>query len=180
DLKFSIKGIPVIPCCGHMNIPDLEVFTAPVKDSVEGVVSYNAPSSYRGFTFKNVVLEFKKGKIVKATANDTDRINKIFDTDKGARYVGEFAMGFHPYIMQPMDDILFDEKICGSFHFTPGNSYDEADNTNKSSIHWDLVCMQRKENGGGEIWMDGELIRKDGIFVHKAFEQMNPKHLGMK
>jgi aminopeptidase len=180
DLKFSIKSIPVIPCCGHMNIPDLEVFTAPVKESVEGVVSYNAPSSYRGFTFKNIVLEFKKGKIVKATSNDNERINKIFDTDKGARYVGEFAMGFHPYIMQPMDDILFDEKICGSFHFTPGNSYDEADNTNKSSIHWDLVCMQRKENGGGEIWMDGELIRKDGIFVHKAFKAMNPDQLAMK
>ncbi len=181
DLKFSIKGINVQPCGGHYNIPDLEVFTAPVKDSVEGVIHYNAPSSYRGFTFENVRLRFEKGKVVEATANDTPRINKIFDTDEGARYVGEFALGFHPYIMEAMDDILFDEKICGSLHFTPGASYEkEADNTNRSAIHWDLVLIQRPEKGGGEIWFDDKLIRKDGTFVHPAFTAMNPENLRMK
>jgi len=181
DLKFSIKGINVQPCCGHFNIPDLEVFTAPVKDSVEGVIQYNAPSSYRGFTFENVRLRFEKGKIVEATSNDTPRVNKIFDTDAGARYVGEFALGFHPYIMEAMDDILFDEKICGSLHFTPGNSYEkEADNGNRSAVHWDLVLIQRPEKGGGEIWFDNQLIRKDGIFVHPAFTAMNPENLKVR
>ncbi len=178
DLQFSIKGIPAVPCGGHMNIPDLEIFTSPVRTSVNGKISYNAPSTYRGFTFENVVLDFKDGKIVNATSNDTKRINEIFDTDEGARYVGEFALGFHPFVMNPMDDILFDEKICGSFHFTPGQAYEkEADNGNRSQIHWDLVCMQRPENGGGEIWMDGVLIRKDGKFVHEAFLAMNPENL---
>ena len=178
DLQFSIKGIPAVPCGGSFNIPDLEIFTAPVRNSVNGKISYNSPSTYRGFTFENVVLEFKDGKIVNATANDTKRINEIFDTDEGSRYVGEFALGFHPYVLEPMDDILFDEKIAGSFHFTPGQAYEkEADNGNRSQIHWDLVCMQRPEKGGGEIWFDGQLIRKDGLFVHEAFLKMNPENL---
>ncbi|MBK6910868.1 MAG: aminopeptidase [bacterium] len=178
DLQFSIKGIPAVPCGGNFNIPDLEIFTAPVRTSVNGKISYNSPSTYRGFTFENVVLEFKDGKIVNATSNDTKRINEIFDTDEGSRYVGEFALGFHPYVLEPMDDILFDEKIAGSFHFTPGQAYEkEADNGNRSQIHWDLVCMQRPEKGGGEIWFDGQLIRKDGKFVHEAFLAMNPENL---
>jgi aminopeptidase len=178
DLQFSIKGIPWKPCGGEFNIPDLEIFSAPVRTSVNGKISYNSPSTYRGFTFENVVLEFKDGKIVNATANDTKRINSIFDSDEGARYVGEFALGFHPYVLDPMDDILFDEKIAGSFHFTPGQAYEfEADNGNRSQIHWDLVCIQRPEYGGGEIWIDGVLIRKDGIFVHEAFLKMNPENL---
>ena len=181
DLRFSIKGIDVMPCGGHFNIPDLEVFTAPVRDSVNGVIHYNTPSSYRGFTFENVRLRFEKGKVVEATANDTPRVNKIFDTDEGARYVGEFALGFHPYIMEAMDDILFDEKICGSLHFTPGNAYkDEADNGNRSAMHWDLVLIQRPEKGGGEIWFDDKLIRKDGVFVHPAFTAMNPENLKVR
>lgn len=178
DLHFSIKGINVVKCDGHFNIPDLEIFTAPIRDSVEGVLQYNAPSSNRGFTFENVSFEFKKGKIVKATANDTKRLNDILDTDKGSRYIGEFALGCHPYIEEAMDDILFDEKISGSFHFTPGNSYEkEADNGNRSAVHWDLVCIQRPEKGGGEIYFDNTLIRKDGRFVHPAFVALNPENL---
>lgn len=178
DLQFSIKGIPWKPCGGEFNIPDLEIFSAPVRTSVNGKISYNSPSTYRGFTFENVVLDFKDGKIVNATANDSKRINEIFDTDEGARYVGEFALGFHPYVLNPMDDILFDEKIAGSFHFTPGQAYEkDADNGNRSQIHWDLVCIQRPEYGGGEIWIDGQLIRKDGIFLHEAFLKMNPDNL---
>ncbi|MET3287880.1 UNVERIFIED_CONTAM: aminopeptidase [Brevibacillus sp. OAP136] len=177
DLRFSIKGIPAIKCAGANNIPDGEVFTAPVKDSVNGVISYNTPSPYQGYTFENVKLTFKDGKIIEATASDTERINKVFDTDEGARYVGEFAIGVNPYIQNPMKDILFDEKIDGSFHFTPGQSYDEAPNGNKSSIHWDLVCIQRSEWGGGEIYFDETLIRKDGRFVIPELECLNPDKL---
>jgi aminopeptidase len=178
DLKFSIKGINAQKCDGHMNIPDLEIYTAPVRDSIEGTIQYNAPSSNRGFTFENVKFRFEKGKIVEATANDSTRLNAILDTDEGARYIGEFALGFHPYVEEAMDDILFDEKIAGSLHFTPGNAYEnEADNGNRSAIHWDLVLIQRPEKGGGEIYFDDVLIRKDGKFVHPAFTGLNPENL---
>lgn len=177
DLTFSIKGLPAIKCAGAVNIPDGEVFSAPVKESVNGKLTYNAPAVYQGFTYENICLEFENGKIVKATANDTDRINEVFDTDDGARYVGEFAIGVNPYILKPMKDTLFDEKIMGSFHFTPGNSYDECDNTNKSAVHWDLVCIQTPEYGGGEIYFDDMLIRKDGQFVLPELLQLNPENL---
>lgn len=177
DLSFSIKNIPAIPCDGHMNIPDGEVYTAPVKDSVNGVITYNTPSLYQGFTFENVSLTFEKGKIVKATANDTERINEIFDTDEGARYVGEFAIGVNPYVTIPMKEILFDEKIRGSIHFTPGMCYDDAYNGNKSAIHWDLVLIMTPEYGGGEIWFDDQLIRKDGVFVVDELKCLNPENL---
>lgn len=177
DLTFSIKDIPAIKCAGEMNIPDGEVYTAPVKDSVNGVITYNTPSVYQGFTYENVSLTFENGKIVKATANDTERIGKVFDTDDGARYVGEFAIGVNPYITSPMKDILFDEKIRGSIHFTPGCCYDDAPNGNKSSIHWDLVLIQTPEYGGGEIYFDDILIRKDGRFVLPELECLNPEKL---
>lgn len=177
ELTFSIKGIGAVKCDGEYNIPDGEVFTAPVRDSVNGVITYNTPTPYQGFTFENVRLEFKNGKIVNATANDTDRINKIFDTDEGARYIGEFAIGFNPFIREPMKDILFDEKIEGSFHFTPGQCYDDAYNGNTSAIHWDMVLIQRPEYGGGEIWFDNKLIRKDGRFVLPELEPLNPDNL---
>jgi len=177
DLSFSIKDIPAIKCAGEMNIPDGEVFTAPVKNSVNGVITYNTPSPYQGFTFENVKLTFVEGKIVNAEANDSERINKIFDTDEGARYIGEFAIGVNPYILHPMQDILFDEKIDGSFHFTPGQCYDEAYNGNSSNIHWDMVNIQRPDYGGGEIYFDGVLIRKDGRFVLPELECLNPENL---
>jgi len=177
DLTFSIKDIPAIKCSGQMNIPDGEVYTAPVKDSVNGVITYNTPSPYNGFTFENVVLTFENGKIVDAKANDTARINEVFNTDEGARYVGEFAIGVNPYILHPMQDILFDEKIDGSFHFTPGQCYDEAYNGNHSNIHWDLVNIQRPDYGGGEIYFDDVLIRKDGLFVLEELKCLNPENL---
>lgn len=177
DLTFSIKDIPAIKCDGKLNIPDGEVFSAPVKDSVNGFLTYNTPAVYQGFTYENIRLEFKDGKIIKATANNTEKINKVFDTDEGARYIGEFAIGVNPYIETPMKDTLFDEKIKGSFHFTPGKCYDEASNGNKSSIHWDLVCIQRAEYGGGEIYFDDRLIRKDGLFVIPELECLNPDNL---
>ncbi|MDI3481340.1 MAG: aminopeptidase [Tepidanaerobacteraceae bacterium] len=177
DLTFSIEGLPAVKCDGKRNIPDGEVFTAPVRDSVNGVISYNTPSVYQGFTFTDIRFEFKNGKIVKATANDTERLNKILDTDEGARYIGEFSLGLNPYILKPMKDTLFDEKIAGSIHFTPGKCYEECDNKNKSAIHWDLVYIQRPEYGGGEIWFDDKLIRKDGIFIPKELQKLNPEHL---
>lgn len=177
DLTFSIKGIPVIKCAGELNIPDGEIFTAPVKNSVNGTITYNTPTIYLGNKFENISLTFEKGKIVKATGSDTKKLNKILDSDKGARYVGEFAIGVNPYITRAMTDILFDEKIRGSIHFTPGNSYDEADNGNKSKIHWDMVLIQTKDYGGGEIYFDGKLIRKDGRFVPKSLHKLNPENL---
>lgn len=177
DLKFSIKGIPAIGCGGEYNIPDGEVFTAPVKDSVEGVIQYNCPTIYQGVSFENIRLVFKKGKIVEATSNNTKRLNEILDTDPGARYIGEFALGFHPHILNPMQDILFDEKIAGSFHFTPGKCYEKTNNGNTSAVHWDMVCIQRPEYGGGEIYFDDKLIRKDGLFVPKALHKLNPEYL---
>lgn len=177
DLTFSIKGIPAIKCSGQKNIPDGEVYTAPVRNSINGKLTYNTKTKYLGTTFENVSLEFKDGKIINATANEHEKINQILDTDEGARYIGEFAIGVNPYILHPMLDTLFDEKIAGSFHFTPGNSYEDADNGNRSSIHWDMVCIQRPEYGGGEMYFDGRLIRKDGLFVVPELEALNPKNL---
>ena len=178
DLTFSIKGIPNIPCCGDLNIPDGECFSAPVKNSVNGVIHYNTSTLYNGQTFDNVRLTFKSGKIVDASADqNSDKLNAIFDTDEGARFVGEFAIGFNPYILQPMKDILFDEKIAGSLHFTPGRAYENADNGNRSEIHWDLVLIQRPDYGGGTIEFDGEVIRRDGLFVPKDLHALNPDAL---
>ena len=165
ELEFSIKDIPVIGCAGDMNIPDGEVFTAPVRDSIHGVIRFNTKSLYQGVVFDHIEFEFKDGKIVKATANETDRLNAILDSDEGARYTGEWSLGCNNRVRHPMLDTLFDEKIGGSFHLTPGQAYEEADNTNRSAIHWDLVLIQRTDYGGGEIYFDGELIRKDGCFV---------------
>jgi aminopeptidase len=174
DLRFSIKDIPAVVCGGNYNIPDGEVFTAPVRDSVEGVVSHNAPTIYQGIPFDGIRLEFSKGRIVKAEAGaKTAAINRILDSDDGARFIGEFALGFHPGIREPMRDILFDEKIAGSFHFTPGQAYEEADNGNRSQVHWDMVNIQRKDYGGGEIRFDGKLIRKDGVFLPPALAKLN-------
>ncbi|MFC7370956.1 aminopeptidase [Fictibacillus iocasae] len=178
DLRFSIKGQGSVKCAGTCNIPDGEIYTAPVKDSVNGTLTYNAPTSYRGTDFTNITFEFENGKIVKATANETDKLNEILDSDGGARYIGEFAIGVNPYILEPMNDILFDEKIAGSFHFTPGQAYrDETYNGNDSQVHWDIVCIQRPEYGGGEIWFDGVLIRKDGLFVTEELQPLNPENL---
>jgi aminopeptidase len=177
DLTFSIKDIPAVKCDGKFNIPDGEVFTAPIKNSVNGTISYNSPSVYMGTSFENVSFTFEDGKIIEATANNSQRLNEILDTDDGARYIGEFSLGFNPYILHPMKDILFDEKIAGSLHFTPGQAYEEADNGNRSAVHWDLVLIQRPEYGGGEVYFDDVLIRKDGIFVHSELLHLNPEHL---
>ena len=165
DLTFSIKGMSSVKCSGHMNVPDGEIYTAPVKESANGYISYNTPSFSQGFKYENVRFEFENGRIVNATANNTQKINKLLDTDAGARYLGEFAFGVNPYIKDPICDTLFDEKIAGSIHLTPGSCYEDADNGNQSAVHWDLVLIQRPEYGGGAIYFDGEMIRKDGQFL---------------
>jgi aminopeptidase len=171
DLAFSIKGIPPIKCDGHRNIPDGEVYTAPVRNSIDGEITYNTPSIYESAVYDKIHLVFKNGKIIRADcAGDGTQLNKIFDTDPGARYVGEFSFGINPNIRKPMKDTLFDEKIFGSIHLTPGQCYDEAPNGNKSAIHWDLVLIQTKEFGGGQIYFDDQLIRHDGLFVHPALK----------
>lgn len=178
DLRFSIRGIGAVACGGQHNLPDGEVFSCPVRDSVEGHVTFNAPTIYQGTTFDGIRLEFRKGRIVKAeAASHAQRLEEILNSDAGARYIGEFAIGFHPLITRPMRDILFDEKIAGSFHFTPGQAYEVAGNGNRSCIHWDLVCIQRSEYGGGEIRFDGKLIRKDGLFLPPALQGLNPERL---
>jgi aminopeptidase len=175
DLQFSIKEISAIICGGDRNIPDGEVFSCPVKDSVQGHVTFNAPSIYQSTAFDNIRLDFRDGKIVAATSNETQKLNAVLDSDPGARYIGEFSLGCNPYIMRPMRDILFDEKIAGSFHFTPGQAYQEADNGNRSQVHWDMVCIQRKDYGGGEIYFDGQLVRRDGEFLPAQLRSLNWK-----
>ncbi|MGA2867209.1 MAG: aminopeptidase [Verrucomicrobiota bacterium] len=177
DLTFSIKGIGAKMCRGDRNLPDGEVFSCPVKNSIDGQIQFNTPTIYSGTKFENVWLEFKAGKIVKATANNTKRLNEVLDTDPGARYTGEFSLGFNPYLLNPMCDILFDEKLAGSLHLTPGQAYKECDNGNHSAVHWDMVLIQRPDWGGGEIWFDDELIRKDGLFVPKDLKPLNPENL---
>lgn len=173
DLTFSIKGIPIRPCHGQRNIPDGEVFTAPIKNSINGTIRYNTPSRYQGTVFNQIEFIFEQGKIVKATANETEKINKILDSDEGARYIGEWSIGCNNQVRKPMLDTLFDEKIGGSLHLTPGQAYDDADNGNRSRVHWDLVLIQRPEYGGGEIWFDNELVRKDGKFISAELQGLN-------
>lgn len=174
DITFSIKGMGSIPCVGEMNIPDGELYSAPVKNSVNGTITYNTPSPYQGRVYNHVSLEFKDGKIINATCDeDNEKLNEIFNTDEGARYVGEFSLGFNPEILYPMGDILYDEKILGSIHFTPGQAYKDCYNGNDSGIHWDMVLIQRKDYGGGEIYFDDVLIRKDGMFVLEELKPLN-------
>lgn len=174
DITFSIEGMPAIPCCGKYNIPDGEIYTAPIKDSVNGIITFNTKNPYRGYVFSNISLKLRDGKIIDAKAsNNTDKLNEILDTDDGARYIGEFAIGLNPFIKNPMGDILFDEKIIGSIHFTPGQAYYDAYNGNDSSIHFDLVLIEREEYGGGELYFDDVLVRKNGKFVLDKLKHLN-------
>src|SRR5438876_3881876 len=173
DLNFSIKGIPAVICGGDRNIPDGEVFTAPMKEPVKGQLTFNATSIYQATAFDGIQLKFKRGKIVEASSNETEKLNKILDSDAGGRYIGEFSLGFNPRVFHPMRDILFDEKMAGSFHFTPGQAYQEADNGNRSQVHWDMVNIQREDYGGGEIYFDGTLVRRDGVFLPKQLRPLN-------
>lgn len=181
NLRFSIRDNVSIPCCGMRNIPDGECFTAPVRDSMNGSVVFNAPTVQEGSGFEQIKLRFVHGQVVQAEAaneKQTRKLNEILDRDEGSRYVGEWSLGFNPRILEPMRDTLFDEKIAGSFHMALGQCYEEAPNGNESALHWDLVSMQRPENGGGEIYFDNALVRKDGLFVLDELQGLNPDALG--
>jgi len=177
DLHFSIRGIPAVMCEGRRNLPDGECYTAPVRDSVRGTIAYNTPSLFLGTCYEGIRFTFEGGRIMKAEGTPQDRLDRILDSDEGARFIGEFSLGFNPWITRPMKDTLFDEKIAGSLHFTPGQSYAAADNGNRSKVHWDLVLIQTPEHGGGEIRFDGELVRKDGRFVVPDLLGLNPENL---
>jgi len=178
DLVIDKGTINVVPCTGDRNIPDGECFTAPLRDGVNGTIQFNTVSLYQGKTFERIRLVLREGRVVEAEASDTESLNRILDSDEGARFIGEFSLGFHPHILHPMRDTLFDEKIAGSLHFTPGNAYAVADNGNRSEVHWDMVLIQRPDYGGGEIYFDDELVRKDGLFVTPDLEDLNPDRLG--
>ena len=180
DLSFSIKGSGSVPCSGGCNIPDGECFSCHVPGSMNGTVQYNTVSLFQGTEFKDIRFVVKNGVIVTAEAGaNTQKLNDILDTDEGGRRFGEWSLGYNPYVLHPMKDTLFDEKIAGSFHLTPGNAYEgPGGNGNKSAIHWDIVCIQRSEYGGGEIHFDGKLIRKDGLFVLPELDGLNPDKLG--
>jgi aminopeptidase len=177
DLSFSIKGIPVVKAAGKNNIPDGEVFTAPVRESANGRIRFNTPTLLEGCTYTDVELALQSGRIVEVGGPDAARVGAVLDSDEGARYLGEFALGVNPLIEKPIKDVLYDEKISGSLHLTPGRAYDEADNGNRSCVHWDLVLMQSPAYGGGEIWFDGVLVRKNGSFVPGELQGLNPENL---
>jgi aminopeptidase len=177
DISFSITGMSQCKYAGRHNIPDGELFTVPVRDSVDGRIHFNVPSTFYGTTFDDICIDFKNGKVVNAKCNNTGKLSEILDQDAGARYVGEFAFGLNPHILKPMKDILFDEKIMGSVHLALGNAYKECDNGNRSAIHWDLILIQRPEMGGGGVLFDGTLIRQDGRFVLEELEGLNPENL---
>lgn len=167
NIKFSVKGQNWIPCYGERNIPDGELFSSPIIDTVEGEITY-APSVYQGKPFEFVKLKVEKGVVIDFDSSDNDALKSILDTDPGARRFGEFSFGTNPIIGKPMYDILFDEKIYGSNHLTLGQDYEIAPNGNKSSIHWDLVCI------GADVYLDGELIRKGREFVTEDLKVLNP------
>lgn len=167
DVTFSIEGIGVVKCDGRMNLPDGEVFTAPVRDSVNGVITYNAGALYAGTSWDWIRLTFRDGRIADIEAsNDVDKLRKIFATDEGASYMGEFSFGLNPRLHRAIKDALFDEKIYGSFHTALGQCYETTENGNRSAIHWDLVCIQTPDYGGGNVWLDGKLVRENGDWIH--------------
>lgn len=178
DLYFSIRGCcgnsPFLndDACGRLNLPDGEVGGSVVKESVQGRIAYNIPSTYKGTTFEGIQFVFRDGKICEASCSSPDKtkkLNEILNTDEGARYIGEFSLGINPWADRAIGDTLFDEKMWGTFHFTPGHE--------PSAIHWDIVLSQRAEHGGGSIWFDSVLIRKDGHFVLPELQKLEPEQL---
>lgn len=163
DLRLKVKGRTWINCDGHENFPDGEIFTGPVEESVEGRIRFTYPACIYGREVEDVRLEFKKGKVVKATAGKNEEfLLKMLDTDEGARYVGEFAFGTNPGIQRFTKNTLFDEKIGGTVHLALGKGYPESGSKNSSAIHWDMVCDLRQ---GGEVRVDGTPFARDGVFL---------------
>ena len=176
-LSFSIKGMPAIKCSGQCNIPDGEIYTAPIKDSVNGVIVFNTPALDNGIEFNNIKLVFESGKIVDFDCNDKDKFEEILNTDEGSRYLGEFAFGLNPYCTKSVRDILFDEKMSSSIHLAIGSSYDDCFNGNKSAVHLDLIQSHLPQLGGGKIYFDDTLIYEDGKFLLPNLVALNREKL---
>ena len=163
DLKFSIKGRKGIKCCGQYNLPDGEVFTSPVENTAEGHIEFSYPALYQGREVEGIRLEFRKGKAVKATASKNQAfLRKVLETDKGAKYIGEFGIGTNYKLNRFVKNILFDEKLGGTIHLAMGMAYKEAGGRNKSAIHWDILADMKR---GGRLYIDGKLIQKNGKFL---------------
>ena len=165
DLTLSIKGRKFENSTGEYNMPDGEIFTGPVEDSVNGWVRFTYPAIYDGVAVEGAELTFSNGRVESAKAEkNQDYLVKMLETDQGSRYLGEFAIGTNRDITRFKGHILFDEKIGGSFHMALGAGYPETGSRNKSAIHWDMICDLRKDS---EILADGDLFYKDGQFVFK-------------
>jgi aminopeptidase len=165
DLTLSIKGRTFINSIGHFNMPDGEIFTGPVEDSVNGWVKFTYPAINSGVAVEGAELTFNKGRVETAKAEkNQDYLLKMLELDEGSRYLGEFAIGTNKDITRFTGNILFDEKIGGSFHMALGAGYPETGAKNKSAIHWDLICDLRNDS---EILVDGDLFYKNGKFVFK-------------
>jgi len=163
DISMNIKGRTWVNCCGKVNFPDGEVFTGPVEDSVEGFIKFSYPAIFQGKKIENVRLRFDKGKVVEATADKGEEfLLEILDTDPGARFVGEIAIGTNYGIDRLIKHMLFDEKIGGTIHLALGRSIPGSGGVNSSLIHWDMLCDMRKD---GKIYADDELIYKNGNFI---------------
>lgn len=163
DLRLRIDDRRFINCDCHENVPDGEIFTGPVEDSVEGQVYFSYPAIFGGREVTGVRLWFENGRVIRATADkNEDYLLATIDTDPGGRYVGEFAIGTNEGIQRFTRNILFDEKIGGSFHMALGAGYPETGSKNESAIHWDMICDLRE---GGKITVDGDLVYQDGCFT---------------
>lgn len=177
DLSFSIKGMPAIKCSGQCNIPDGEIYTAPIKDSINGTIVFNIPAVNNGVEYNNIKLVFKDGKIIDFDCNNNEKFREILDTDEGSRYMGEFAFGLNPYCVESVKDILFDEKMSSSIHMAIGSSYEDCFNGNKSAIHLDLIQSHTPTNGGGQIYFDNTLIYENGKFILPNLVALNSENL---
>jgi len=177
DLSFSIKNMPAIKCSGQCNIPDGEIYTAPVKDSVNGHILFNVPAIENGIEFNNIKLVFENGKIIDFDCNDKATFERVLNTDEGSRYLGEFAFGLNPYCENYIKDILFDEKMTSSIHLAIGSSYEDCYNGNTSAVHLDLIQSHKKEVGGGKIYFDDALIYENGKFIWPNLVDLNSENL---
>ncbi|SNX54887.1 aminopeptidase [Thermoanaerobacterium sp. RBIITD] len=163
DIKVNVAGRKWINCCGKENFPDGEVFTSPVENNINGHITFSFPGIYMGKSIEGIYLEVENGLVVKATAKKgEDLLHALMNTDNGAKYFGEVAIGTNYGIQKFTRNMLFDEKIGGTVHMAVGDSMPEAGGKNRSTIHWDMLCDMRR---GGEIYADGELFYKDGHFI---------------
>jgi aminopeptidase len=178
DLTVSLKGYVALVAAGTHNLPDGEIASTPVRSSMEGTIRFNVPSLHNGFVFRDVALTFKDGQVVEAAANDEKRFWEEISIDNNARYIGEFSLGTNPRANRVVTNTLLDEKMGGSLHMALGCCYQfpGRDNGNYSAIHWDLIQSHLSAFGGGEVWVDGELLRKDGIFVTPDTAALNAEN----